>query len=468
MGQLADTIETTATALIPPAPVASAADLMTGPQLLQIFGEIVAAVAALELITAGASFHLELSAPWNGAGNDEDSWLNGLTGDLFKKVAGVWYGRGNLKGLPGTNGNNGRNGTNGKDGTNGLSTYQLWLQDGHAGTITQFLASLRGTDGQNGTRGSLTTTSALPPFSPEYVQPTPGQLQVLPEAPEGSTLVFPALPGDVHFQQLSAERYALHRFTGSTWQLLYTTPAGATIADGSVTDAKLATDVKIGSNAAAANAFPAADRAGLTSVEKFLVYLGGKLTDIFQQLQGLTQSSTSQGQLLTTLNQTTSSNTGRIAALEARPTSGTGTGTGTGTGGHTIYVNGVSAGAQQTILDFVGEGLSSATDAAAGKTKVLFERKIFDDNLGFANYLEQTVTYFDACTITRVKKSAGVATLEYKLSTASAYTAIPFTAGVADFSAAPLAFAAGTDVSYRITLAGASVSGNIQMRGSLT
>ena len=48
----------------------------------------------------------------------------------------------------------GGNGINGKDGENGLSAYELAIQNGFAGTITEWLESLKGTDGINGINGT--------------------------------------------------------------------------------------------------------------------------------------------------------------------------------------------------------------------------------------------------------------------------------------------------------------------------
>ena len=47
----------------------------------------------------------------------------------------------------------GGNGINGKDGENGLSAYELAVQNGFAGTLTEWLESLKGADGINGKNG---------------------------------------------------------------------------------------------------------------------------------------------------------------------------------------------------------------------------------------------------------------------------------------------------------------------------
>lgn len=48
---------------------------------------------------------------------------------------------------------NGSNGTNGKDEENGLSAYELAVQNGFTGSVTDWLDSLKGTDGKDGTDG---------------------------------------------------------------------------------------------------------------------------------------------------------------------------------------------------------------------------------------------------------------------------------------------------------------------------
>ena len=50
------------------------------------------------------------------------------------------------KGDPGKDGTNGTDGKDGADGADGLSAYQIWLAQGHEGTISDFLASLKGQD----------------------------------------------------------------------------------------------------------------------------------------------------------------------------------------------------------------------------------------------------------------------------------------------------------------------------------
>lgn len=57
------------------------------------------------------------------------------------------------KGDPGKDGQNGIPGTNGKNGADGKSTYQIWLDNGHTGTETDFLNSLKGAKGDPGKDG---------------------------------------------------------------------------------------------------------------------------------------------------------------------------------------------------------------------------------------------------------------------------------------------------------------------------
>lgn len=60
------------------------------------------------------------------------------------------------QGLPGANGKDGSPGAPGSPGKDGKSAYQIWLDNGHSGTETDFLNSLKGAKGdpgQNGTNG---------------------------------------------------------------------------------------------------------------------------------------------------------------------------------------------------------------------------------------------------------------------------------------------------------------------------
>ena len=60
------------------------------------------------------------------------------------------------QGKPGKDGAPGKDGQPGRDGTDGKSAYAIWLDNGHSGTETDFLNSLKGAKGdpgQNGTNG---------------------------------------------------------------------------------------------------------------------------------------------------------------------------------------------------------------------------------------------------------------------------------------------------------------------------
>lgn len=80
-------------------------------------------------------------------GKDGRNGINGKDGDRGPQ------------GLPGANGKDGSPGAPGSpglDGTDGKSAYQIWLDNGHSGTETDFLNSLKGAKGdpgQNGTNG---------------------------------------------------------------------------------------------------------------------------------------------------------------------------------------------------------------------------------------------------------------------------------------------------------------------------
>ena len=80
-----------------------------------------------------------------------------VVGPQGKSAYETWLANGNtgtetafLASLKGTDG---KDGTNGKDGVNGKSAYETWLDNGNAGTETAFLSSLKGADGKDGTNG---------------------------------------------------------------------------------------------------------------------------------------------------------------------------------------------------------------------------------------------------------------------------------------------------------------------------
>ncbi len=92
-----------------------------------------------------------------------DDFLKFITGEAGKSAYEIWLALGNEgsmfdfiqslhgekgdkgdKGDPGEPGADGKDGVDGKDGADGKSAYQIWLDDGNEGTITDFLNSLKG------------------------------------------------------------------------------------------------------------------------------------------------------------------------------------------------------------------------------------------------------------------------------------------------------------------------------------
>jgi hypothetical protein len=97
------------------------------------------AIRSFEALARGAGFELQNRNPLPADGIDGDGWLNGVSGDAFRKEGGVWVPKGNLKGPPGIV----------TAGQNGLSAYQVAVQQGYSGSAAQWLASLRGATGQS-------------------------------------------------------------------------------------------------------------------------------------------------------------------------------------------------------------------------------------------------------------------------------------------------------------------------------
>ena len=307
----------------------------------------------------------------------------------------------------------------------GRSAYQSWIAVGNVGTEAQFVASLKAKQGDPGARGNRITASATAPT-------VGGIVAEIPETGTSLSVSFAdRLAGDIHYQALSAERFRVWYLDEQTWTILYTTPLGATVADGSVTNAKLADDVKVGSLTAAQNAYPAADRAGLTSVEKFLVWIGPKVTDLFTRVGAL---DTSFGALNTLVNGFAA----RIAALEARPTGGTSTG-GTGTASY-------PAQSASTANQFL-----QSTGVAGGERWAAVVNNRVGWVFGFKNEISRTQRFFKATSITRIEKDAGISTLSYSINGATAVQ-IVFTNNVfTPASGSPLTFPAGSLITWSIT-----------------
>ena len=58
-------------------------------------------------------------------------------------------------GADGSDGVNGRHGVDGSNGIDGKSAYDLAVDEGYSGTLSEWLQSLKGADGANGTNGSI-------------------------------------------------------------------------------------------------------------------------------------------------------------------------------------------------------------------------------------------------------------------------------------------------------------------------
>ena len=74
-------------------------------------------------------------------------WLASLKGKDGSDGKIGTDGKDGLDGKDGTNGNDGKDGTN---GSNGKSAFELAVQGGYAGTLVEWLASLKGIDGKDG------------------------------------------------------------------------------------------------------------------------------------------------------------------------------------------------------------------------------------------------------------------------------------------------------------------------------
>lgn len=77
--------------------------------------------------------------------------VTSLEEDLEDKVESGYF-KGD-KGDPGEPGQNGIDGQDGVDGQDGKSAYEIWLDEGNQGTEQDFLNSIKGADGRNGTDG---------------------------------------------------------------------------------------------------------------------------------------------------------------------------------------------------------------------------------------------------------------------------------------------------------------------------
>ncbi len=102
---------------------------------------LVIAILAASVISTVASMQLA-RGPQGEQGPEGPQGLKGSQGET---------GPQGLEGLPGTNG------SDGTDGTDGKSAYQIWLDEGNAGTELDFLESLTGEPGLGVEPGFLVT-----------------------------------------------------------------------------------------------------------------------------------------------------------------------------------------------------------------------------------------------------------------------------------------------------------------------
>ena len=109
------------------------------------------------VLTAIIAFASVLQGPPGPRGADGadgksayELWLEaGNTGTVSQFLASLV----GPQGPAGTNGSNGTNGTNGINGSDGKSAYELWLEAGNTGSVADFLASLIGPQGPAGSGG---------------------------------------------------------------------------------------------------------------------------------------------------------------------------------------------------------------------------------------------------------------------------------------------------------------------------
>lgn len=89
----------------------------------------------------GREFRSFSGVPTDGVGQDGDTGLDRLTGDLYTKSSGTWSATGqNLTG---------------PQGADGKSAYQVWLDQGNVGLAADFIASLKGEKGDPGSPGGF-------------------------------------------------------------------------------------------------------------------------------------------------------------------------------------------------------------------------------------------------------------------------------------------------------------------------
>ena len=86
----------------------------------------------------------------NGHSGTESDFLNWLKGEKGDTGAQGLQGQ---KGEDGTDGKDGADGKDGQDGQDGKSAYDIWKENGHSGTEAEFLEWLKGEKGETGAQG---------------------------------------------------------------------------------------------------------------------------------------------------------------------------------------------------------------------------------------------------------------------------------------------------------------------------
>ncbi len=125
----------------------------------------------------------------NGLSAYELAVQNGFTGTLTEWLDSL-KGADGKDGIDGKDGADGRNGTDGKDGENGLSAYEIALKNGFVGTESEWLDSLKGKDGNSPEVTGFATT--------EYVEERLSEILVILEnLPTASTVTLFSFGEDV-------------------------------------------------------------------------------------------------------------------------------------------------------------------------------------------------------------------------------------------------------------------------------
>lgn len=85
--------------------------------------------------------------PTSDLGREGDFYINIVTKEFFKNTNGQWETKGDLRGQDGLDG------LDGADGQIGKSAYEVWVDNGNTGTVTDFLNAITGLVGPRGPKG---------------------------------------------------------------------------------------------------------------------------------------------------------------------------------------------------------------------------------------------------------------------------------------------------------------------------